>query len=162
MARIIDLPQPQGVGRRERANWPDDSAQVISRYEGAPVRTTGYLIRQKRQGAESTNCGSTTYVDWHWWVTARRGQLQAQSVVAEPTPRVMADHPRWRSIILRTNKRYDDGEEPRVRITGWLMFDQEHPEQLGEHRGTLWEVHPVTNIEVWNGTRWVDLDEGEP
>lgn len=160
--RVLDLPHPPGVGRRHRARWPATSTDIIVKYEGAPVRVTGYLIRQKKQGPESTNCGSSTYVDWHWWITVRRGQIQAQSVVAEPTPRVMVNHPKWRSAILRTNKRYDEGEEPRVRITGWLLFDQEHPEQLSEHRGTLWEIHPVTNIEIWTGSRWIDLDEEEP
>ncbi len=157
LGQLLDLPLPKGVGRK-RADWPPEAAEVISQYEGAPIRIVGFLIRQKKQGPESTNCGSTTFVDYHFWVTAKRGQLQAQSAVAEPTPRTMANHPNWRGF-LRTNKRYEEGEEPRVRIAGWLLFDQEHPEQLGEHRGTLWEIHPVTNIDVWDGAKWLDLDE---
>lgn len=149
---------PEGVGRRHRANWPASASEVIKRYEGVPTRVVGFLIRQKKQGAESTNCGSMVFVDWHFWVTALPGQLQAQSVVAEPTPRVMASHLNWRRF-LRTNKRYLEGEEPRIRIAGWLMFDQDHPEQLQLHRGTLWEIHPVTQIEVWDGTTWTDLDK---
>ena len=37
---------------------------------------------------------------------------------------------------------------------GWLLLDQEHPEQLlasgnrNKVRGTLWELHPVVEIEV--------------
>jgi hypothetical protein len=47
------------------------------------------------------------------------------------------------------------------------MFDPDHPSQLydpanpnkkNKHRQTLWEVHPVTKIEVFQGGAWVDLD----
>ncbi len=160
--QLLDLPMPDAVTKKgRRADWPPDAAATIAHYEGAPVRTVGFLVRQKKQSAESTNCGSTTYVDSHFWVTVARGQLQAQSVVAEPSPRTIAKHPKWQSF-LRSDKRYAEGEEPQVRLSGWLMFDQEHPEQLGEHRGTLWEVHPVTTIEVWNGNQWVDLSKAAP
>lgn len=41
-----------------------------------------------------------------------------------------------------------------VRISGWLMWDQEHPEQIGNHRATLWEIHPIHLIEFeQNGQR---------
>jgi hypothetical protein len=45
-------------------------------------------------------------------------------------------------------------QHAKIRITGWMMFDQEHPDQLHvtqQHpiiRGSLWEIHPVTKIEV--------------
>ncbi len=155
--QLLDLPYPPDVGRRRRANWPSAAKEVVQRYEGAPVRVVGYLIRQRKQGAESTNCGSTTSVDWHFWISAERGQLQAQSVVAEPTPRVLDVHPNWRPF-LRSHKLYAEGDEPRIRLVGWLLFDQDHPEQLLVHRGTLWEIHPVTRIEVWDGSQWMDLD----
>ena len=61
------------------------------------------------------------------------GQLKTQAAVAEPTPRTLANHPNWRTF-LRANKQYDAGQEPRVRIASWLLLDQEHREQLAEHR----------------------------
>jgi len=45
----------------------------------------------------------------------------------------------------------------KVRITGWLMWDYEHKEQLGNTRRTLWEVHPIHSIQVLSGSRWVTL-----
>jgi hypothetical protein len=51
----------------------------------------------------------------------------------------------------------------RVRISGWLFWDQRHPERLPSRqgsaatRGTLWEVHPVTGIEVFSAGRWIDV-----
>jgi hypothetical protein len=48
-----------------------------------------------------------------------------------------------------------------VRISGWLMYDPEHFAQTSNYdpahpsggvkvRATLWEVHPVTRIEVFD------------
>jgi len=45
-----------------------------------------------------------------------------------------------------------------VRISGWLMFDPDHPSHLSVFRTTLWEIHPITKIEVWQGGAWVDLE----
>jgi hypothetical protein len=46
-----------------------------------------------------------------------------------------------------------------VRISGWLMFDPEHAAAFGKYRGTLWEIHPITKIEVLRNNNWVDLDQ---
>jgi hypothetical protein len=32
----------------------------------------------------------------------------------------------------------------------------EHPEQIGQFRATLWEIHPITRIEVFTGGKWVE------
>jgi hypothetical protein len=47
-----------------------------------------------------------------------------------------------------------------VRFSGWLLFDPEHKNHLLRYRPTLWEIHPITKIEVKlpNGV-WIDLDE---
>ena len=49
------------------------------------------------------------------------------------------------------------GTNTQVRISGWLMLDQEHPEQIGKTRGTLWEIHPITRIEVKDANGWREL-----
>jgi len=46
-----------------------------------------------------------------------------------------------------------------VRISGWLMLDPEHRNHLNKYRGTLWEVHPITRIEVQQDSTWVLLDK---
>lgn len=45
-----------------------------------------------------------------------------------------------------------------VRISGWLMFDPSHRNHLGRFRKTLWEIHPITRIEVWQNGAWVNVD----
>jgi hypothetical protein len=46
-----------------------------------------------------------------------------------------------------------------VRISGWLLLDPEHRAHLGKYRSTLWEIHPITRIEVFDGKNWIDLDD---
>ena len=38
------------------------------------------------------------------------------------------------------------------------MMDPEHPDQIGKTRGTIWEIHPITKIEVEQNGGWVTLD----
>ncbi len=40
-----------------------------------------------------------------------------------------------------------------------VLWDEDHPEQLGRIRGTLWEVHPIHLIEVQQNGSWTSLDE---
>lgn len=84
------------------------------------------------------------------WTSRRK-----RSIVTEITPRVRAQHPRW------TTERLDSLQRARVRVrlSGWLMLDQMHPEQVGRNRSTLWEVHPIMRIEWQNSSlAWVSLD----
>jgi hypothetical protein len=39
------------------------------------------------------------------------------------------------------------------------MFDPDHPTHLGFFRATLWEIHPITKIEVQQSGIWKSLDE---
>ncbi len=45
-----------------------------------------------------------------------------------------------------------------VRMSGWLMYDSEHVNVIGTERATVWEVHPITKIEVQQDGDRVDLD----
>ncbi len=39
------------------------------------------------------------------------------------------------------------------------MLDPEHHAHLGKYRMTLWEIHPITKIEVFQNGGWLDLDQ---
>lgn len=77
------------------------------------------------------------------------------AIVVETTPRIRTSHPNWTTGGLgqyATN-------QTQVRISGWLMFDPDHPGHLGKYRTTLWEIHPITKIEAFVNGQWVDLDK---
>ena len=96
------------------------------------------LLGFKQEGPESPNCYEDDLHDFHMWMgsetasTAKaRTALRDESVVVEPTPRMQEKHPSWTKENLQTIV------GKRIRVTGWLMFDSEHPNQIGKTRATL-------------------------
>jgi hypothetical protein len=56
------------------------------------------------------------------------------------------------STLVNANKQ--------VRISGWLMYDFQHVPEIGTERATVWEVHPITRIEVADGNGgWQDIEQ---
>ena len=174
---IRDLPWPRTVDRKDRVNWSNKDADSVSLREGTPVvvrafltldrRTVRPVIAGEEMDKESTNCSLDTSSDhdWHLWLTSGPKLTRANAVVAEITPRVRAQHPRWTLEKLRAAS----NAGLQVRVSGWLLLDQEHPEQLkasgnrNKTRATLWEIHPVMRFEVCRtATTCVDLDDFNP
>jgi hypothetical protein len=151
----------------ERSSWSDEALAEAQSMESKGVSIEGYFLIAKQSGPESCNCKREDLRDWHVWIGADSATspadaklLRNRSVIVEPTPRWQARkgwHLRQVQALARQNAR--------VRVSGWLLWDQEHPEEApwekGERatRGTLWEIHPVTKIEVLTGGRWVELTE---
>ncbi len=152
LADLLALTWPDGVERVSHANWSDSERAEIAKYEGAPIETTGYILDYKHEGTESTNCHASDYRDYHLWMAESASDSKADSIVVEITPRVMAKRPGWADAL-------SDLKGAHVRLRGWLLFDEEHPEQLGKTRKTLWEIHPIMHIEIdQGGGNWVSVD----
>lgn len=154
VAAVLALTWPQSIEGRRRGSWSAVDRTTIARYEGLPLQIEGYLAGAKKQGPESCNCHSEDYVDYHLWLVDSPNKLRDQSIVIEVTPRVLAQHPGW--TITRLRALMNGGT--RVRISGWLMLDPEHPDQLGKTRGSIWELHPIMEIEVAQFGGWQPLD----
>ena len=157
---LEQLPWPKTIERRDRANWPAGDTAAVARHEGIPVVIEGYLADAKESGTESANCHGADHEfrDFHVWLTKTAGEDRLNSIVVEPTPRVRANHPGWTVSALKQIAANGD----RVRISGWTMLDPEHPDQVGKTRGTIWEIHPVMQIEVQKNDQWAVLDSLAP
>ena len=146
------------VGPKNRSKWPDDLREDFEPFEGIPVRVVGFLVAVKPQSGsgEATNCRFTkaAETDWHMALVANAGDGEHDAVVVETTPRIRKNHPKWTKGRLAP---WTDTVQP-VRISGFLFFDTEHRNHLGKYRSTLWEVHPITKIEVFKNGSWVNLD----
>ena len=153
VAQINALPLPLEALRGKRATWPARTRSEVSPLEQTGVMVEGVLIGAKPSGTESTNGQRQELRDDHLWMVDAQDHTRAQAVVAEVTPRWLASNPGWR---LRFLKRLAD-QRARVRLTGWRMLDPEHIEQLGQTRGGLRDIHPITKIEVFSGGQWVEL-----
>lgn len=153
VAQINALPLPLEALRGKRATWPASTRQEIFPLEQKGVVVEAFLIGVKQEGPETTNCRRQDLHDYHLWIVDGPDQTRAESIVVEMTPRWLAANPGWR---LQTLKRLAQ-QRAKVRITGWLMFDPQHPDQIGQTRGGIWEMHPVTAIEVFSGGQWREL-----
>ncbi len=131
-----------------------------AKYEGSPVQVEGFLSSQIKQetGApgESTNCHllQPDETDWHMYLTNQPNQTIDKAIIVETTPRTRPLH-HWQKSQLDNlvNK------STKVRISGWLMYDFQHVGEIGAHRATVWEVHPITRIEVADGSGWKDIEQ---
>jgi hypothetical protein len=151
---------PYPAAAKSLENWTPAEIKQIQPYQGVPVSVVGYMTAIKVQdhgSGESTNCHFTNAeeVDWHVPLVEHPGYQEATSIVVETTPRVRKTHPKWTPSNLAP---WVNSSAP-VRISGWTMMDPEHRAHLGKYRSTLWEVHPITKIEVFKDGRWVDVDD---
>jgi hypothetical protein len=133
---------------------PADKANDI---QGAPVSVTGYLSHKVNvEGAESTNCElvQPDEVDWHLYLTNAPNQPISNALIVETTPRVRPAH-KWTTATL---DKYVNKNQ-KVRISGWLLYDFEHLDVVGRERAAVWEVHPITKIEVQQGNGWTTVEQ---
>jgi Bacterial SH3 domain len=134
----------------------------IQDFQGASVAVEGFLSHkinvENRGNGESTNCHLTgdDEVDWHMYLTKSPAQQISDAIIVETTPRTRPSHT-WTVDGLT---QFVDSDT-RVRISGWLMYDFEHTGVIGTQRATVWEVHPVTRIEVQRNGQWVDLESAQ-
>jgi len=145
-------------------SWDDMNnlpANRVNDIQGAPVSVAGYLsYRVKEQtGApgETTNCNllKPDEVDWQMYLTKSPNQLIKTAIIVETTPRVRPNH-KWTTAMLAPYVK----QNKQVRISGWLMYDFQHLGAVGTQRGTVWEVHPITKIEVQDPAgNWINIEQ---
>ena len=148
------LPQTLPNRKVHRDRWSPAQQDLAAKWESRAVTVEGYLLHVVQERQEACNCGSTKYVDHHLWLGAAPNSSRAQAMVVEVSPRSWSRHSNWskngtfQSVINAKSK---------VRVTGWLTWDQEHKEQLTKTRRTLWEVHPIHQIRAQSGNQWANL-----
>ncbi len=122
------------------------------------VTITGYVFNVKIGGIETCNCKAQDedHRDTHIELTPDDQHKEPQyRLIVEVTPRIRAlmsvKGLDWTTQALK-NKFVGH----RVKVEGWLFYDEEHKSQsfatnpTGERnwRASCWEIHPVTKIIV--------------
>jgi hypothetical protein len=155
-----------GLGAdRTGTGWTKAQKTAVGRFEGIPLTITGFLAAVKTQGGssggEGTNCKFTgeANTDWHMALVRTHRDSEPHALVVEPTPRIKRKHPNWRKSTLTPWIGAERQRTDSVRITGFLFYDPDHANHLRRFRRTMWELHPVTRIEVFQGGAWVDVDD---
>ncbi len=129
----------------DRRRWSNNRAAAIE----------GLVVRVIEAGRETANCLSTTRRDLHIELAQRLDASSRERVIVEVTP-PLRDQASKRGLdwSATTLQRMLVGR--RVRLEGWLFFDDEHDDEaentrpggVGNWRATAWEIHPVTSIAV--------------
>ncbi len=158
VAQIIAFPHDElsAMGKESRSRWPQAAMDQASAYEDRGVQVTGYLAHAKESGAEACNGKSDIYHDFHIWLTESPGEDKRNGIVVEAIPYWKEQFPSWQ---LSTFEQLAS-ENAKVRVSGWILWDEEHGDEVGKSRGSLWEVHPITKFEVLSGGKWEELKTG--
>jgi hypothetical protein len=145
---------------KRRDKFSDEQNNYIAPREAKAVALVGFMLGAKRRGLESSNCHEPDLRDFHVWIGPEKPgsaddakTMREDAVVVEPTPYFRQKHPSWTlKALLQLAK-----SGTKVRISGWVMYDPERPDELEKTRRTLWEIYPVHRIEVWTGGQWREL-----
>ena len=138
---------------------PGDDTGRFDTKRGATIE--GYVADVKVGGVESVNCHThdPQYRDTHIELTLDpMHDAENKHVIVEVTPQ-------WREAMAAKGI---DWSTPTLRkqllgrwikVTGWLLFDEEHanaaentnPGGARNWRATVWEIHPITDLKVLPG-----------
>lgn len=129
--------------------------------ESGAVSIVGVVNDVRSGGPETCNCqnGDKLHEDTHIEIVPARRDLSnpKRVFVVEVTSRVR--YIKAKQGVDWTSKELESLAGKKVRITGWLFYDGEHEDQSftydpdnvngkANNRATVWEVHPVTEIEI--------------
>ena len=150
------LPKPEEIDRSVSSAKLFNSGDRPNAFnEHAAASIEGYILKAKEEKEESCNCHSHNPSNWDYHVYLnidKEAHKIGESIVIEITPYTRKLHPEYTLEYIQHLK------GKKVRISGWLMFDFEHlsnsyeshPEVEKVFRHTVWEIHPITSIEVIN------------
>ena len=120
---------------------------------------TGYVILVKDGGAETCNCKTPNKDDYdtHIEIVSNPNNTNKDAVIIEITPRlrkIMLDQGiDWSTKGIKAMYLHKW-----VKVKGWMLSDYHHvqnakntrPKGTTIWRATIWEIHPVTSIEITN------------
>jgi len=144
------------MDKEHRRRWSSGAEQQAAASEDRGVQVTGYIARVKEEGSEACNGKSDIYHDFHIWVTDSPGEDKSTGIIVEAIPFWKEQFPEWQFNTF-DKLAY---EHAKVRVSGWILWDQEHVDEVGKSRGSCWEVHPITKFEVFSNGEWKELQNG--
>jgi hypothetical protein len=163
-------------GKRRKDLNPDQKRR-LEILEAPLVTLTAYLVLAYPGPAETTNCSSVDFHDWHLEMFDDPPDHPPQP--GDPTPVIAEITPRTQNAIYRDGLRIQElaaffrrpdvtyestgHKAQKVRLTGYLLWDDEHNDNTKDvgatirsiarnryhnpWRATAWEIHPVVKIE---------------
>lgn len=150
---------------------PDADPQLtyLKQMESTPIVVDAFVAMTKDGGQEGVNCGSSTRLDTHVELVDTDAvdpkQNRDTHVVVEVTPWFRQTFTNWTTAKIGESASYIGGytahspahSPGRIRVYGFLFYDEAHATGASTWRGTAWEIHPITKIEVFENGAWTEL-----
>ena len=154
---LLSLTWPKSAEQRPMSQWTPSGRAFITQYLGVPIVVEGYIEALREDVADPSNCNRVDRENKLWRLSFTKGpkDRRAQAIVAMSTPQTRVGHT-WTAELIRS---FLIEGRVLVRLSGWLYFDPDHPQEIGRTRATLWEISPVMQIEVFQDGRWNPLDK---
>jgi hypothetical protein len=156
----------QMIAMQPGCPFRESEVPEIDRLERRAVVMEGYLVRVEQLADGKTYAHLLRRGDIHLEIAAapdfHPAGSSAQRVICEVTVPFQWRRERWNLEGLAPlagwvtdaliGHSYPGGTPggARVRISGDLLDDFVHCAAVGESRATVWEIHPITRLEVWN------------
>lgn len=152
IATVMTIPTTPQAANKPRSAWTTDESNRIGLYEGAAIRTTGWVVDARRLGPDPANCASAANRDWALWIGTGAGDALSTTLVVIITPQMLAQRPGWTDYTMRRIV----GQV--VRVSGYMLYDSEPSPVVGSNRATPWVIGPVMHLETYYQSQWFNLD----
>jgi len=154
---ILALTWPKSAEQTPMSSWTPSGRAFISQYLGLPVVVEGYIDALREGVADAANCNRSEEPNHLWRLTIIKEpkDRRSQAVIGISTPQTRVGHT-WTPEFIRV---FLIEGRVRVRVSGWLYFNPNRPQEIGRTRATLWEITPVMQIEVFQDEHWNPLDK---
>lgn len=154
LVALLSLTWSKGLEGRHMDQWRAQDRADVMIHNGVPVQTEGYLLQARANGPEAANCFSRTALTIGMALARSADDPPAKSLPTQIGPRIAVNHQAW---TVENLQKLVQRRAP-VRISGWTLFNPERPGEVGKSTASLWEIHPVTGIEVREGNSWKAWD----
>jgi hypothetical protein len=153
LAELARLPvPPASVMERPRARWPAGTIAAVTKTENIAARVEGFIVAVRLGDAKASSCGLDRELEL--WLAGAPSDPRERAMLVEVAPGTRKQHPKW---LARSFERVIKERLP-VRVSGLLLLDPDHPEEMSRVRATTWEIHPAAVIEVRQAGVWRDFD----
>lgn len=125
----------------------------LEKNENRAITLEGFLLDFSQEMEADVPCKSPAKKELRLWIGAVPVQDKSYSVLVE-VPMHSKDKQnkaklnRLQAALKRNTK---------IKISGRVVYNPENPDQYGRIRGTLWEISPITRIEIWENGKWKEL-----
>src|SRR6185437_5137424 len=142
--QVFDFSAPSILTDLPRAKSPEPDRGLAAAHDQSGVVVTGYLVAATFRPNETWNCRNARWRDIRLILADSPQPASTDTLFAVVTPAWQDANAAWDQPTLRKLA----AARSKIRITGWMLYANDDAVDLTRGRRTLWEIHPVTRIEI--------------